>query len=254
MILELLMIILICVVLASVTYHRGMLDAGGSSTAFVMGIIIGIFGGIEWILLLLIFLASAFLATRYKFNYKKEHGFQEGKKGERGVVNVLANGIVPTLLAVFHNPGNSLNPVSFSVFPYKIVVFLFITSVACAASDTLASEMGILSDKTYLITNLKRVKPGINGGVSLYGEMWAFIGAAYTFGISFVVFYILEGMFIDTSLIIFGIFIGFMSCQIDSILGAVFERKGLIGKSTVNLIAVSVSILIAGAIIWLIKF
>ena len=254
MILELLTIIFICVVLSAVTYHKGMLDAGGSATAFGMGIIIGLFGGIEWILLLLIFLASAFLATRYKFNYKKEHGFQEGKKGERGVINVLANGLVPTLLALIHNSGNSLNPVSFSMFPYKIVAFLFITSVACAASDTLASEMGILSDKTYLITTLKRVKPGTNGGISLYGEMWAFIGAAYTFAISFIVFYILEGLFIDISLIIFGIFIGFMSCQIDSIIGAVLERKGLIGKSTVNLVAVSVSIIIAGTIIWLIRF
>lgn len=254
MILELLVIILICIVLASVTYLRRMLDSGGSIAAFFIGIVIGIFGGIEWILLLLVFLGSAFLATRYKFNYKKEHGFQEGKKGERGAINVLANGLVPMSLALLHNPANSLDPISIGLFEYKIVTFLFITSVACAASDTLASEMGILSDKTYLITNLKRVKPGTNGGVSLFGEIWAFIGAAYTFAISFIVFYILDGIYIKPSLMIFGIAVGFMSCQIDSIIGAIFERRGLIGKSTVNLLAVSISIIITGAILWLIKF
>lgn len=231
-----------------------MLNIGGSVTAFGIGIIIGVFGGIEWILLLLIFLGSAFVATRYKFNYKKEHGFQEGKKGERGTVNVLANGLVPMFLAFLHNPANSLNPLDTGLFPYKIVAFLFITSVACAASDTLASEMGILSDKTYLITSFERVEPGTNGGISLYGETWALIGAAYTLGVSFLVFYLLEGVFIEPSLMLFGVSIGFISCQIDSILGALLERKGLIGKSTVNLLAVSVSIIIAGAILWLIKF
>ncbi len=254
MILELITIIIICVILATVTYYKGMLDLGGSSTAFAIGIIIGIFGGLEWILLLLIFLGSAFLATRYKFSYKKEHGFQEGRKGERGAVNVLANGLVPITLALLHNPINSLNPLGIGLVQYDIISFLFITSIACAASDTLASEMGILSDKTYLITSFKRVEPGTNGGVSLYGEIWALIGAAYTFGVSFIVFFILKDMYIEPSLMIFGISIGFMSCQIDSILGAVLERRGLIGKSTVNLLAVSISIIIMGAILWLIKF
>lgn len=250
-ILEIGLVISICLILASITYIRGMLNLSGSITAFILGIIIGVQGGLLWILLLLIFLASSFAATRYKFAYKKGLNVQEGKKGERGAINVVANGIVPTFLAFFSIPLNSSNLLGLGYIPYKISLFLFVTSIACAASDTLASEMGILSRKTYLIINGKKVPPGTNGGISLFGELWAFIGSFYTYFVSFFMIFLFEGWHFSHRWIIFGIFIGFISCQIDSLLGATLERNGYIGKSTVNLIAISIIIIITGGIIWI---
>ena len=253
-ILDIGLIVLICIILASITYVRGLLDLSGSVTAFIVGIIIGLQGGILWIFLLLIFLASSFLATRYKFNYKKKIDAQEGKKGERGVTNVLANGLVPMILAVLHTSNNSSNILTVGIIPHNIVVFLFITSIAGAAADTLASEMGILSRKTYLITSGEKVKPGTNGGISFRGELWAFVGSLYTFIVAFAVFGIFESYFIPLRWIIIGNVMGFISCQIDSLLGATLERKDIIGKSTVNLFAITISIIITGVIIWIIKF
>lgn len=250
---EITLILSICGILASVTYWRRLLNRGGSITALIIGVIIGIEGGILWIVLLLIFLGSSFLATRYKFNYKKEKGFQEGDRGERGTVNVLANGLVPLFLSLIHL--DTLNNILFfEIIPHKLGTILFITAVAGAAADTLASEMGILSDKTYLITSFKRVKSGINGGISLLGELWALIGAGYTFFISFLVFNYIEGLFISPWVLLIGVFISFFSCQIDSFFGATLERKGYIGKSTVNLMAISISVTIMGGILCLIGF
>ncbi len=241
------LVVLICSILAVLTYWKGLLNMGGALTAFVVGLIIGIEGGLIWIFLLLIFLLSAFLATKYKFTYKVELGAQQGKRGERGAINVLANGIVPVAISL-------LPRLSSSVFTPEITRALFVGAVAAAASDTLASEMGLLSKKTYLITDLKPVKPGTNGGVSLYGELWSFIGSGYTFLVSYIIFWLFDHDPFTVQMALLGTLIGFMSCQIDSVLGATLERKGVIGKSSVNLLSISISVTIFWVISWLLKF
>lgn len=248
-------IVLICLLLAYITYTKNLLNLSGSVTAFIIGIILAFQGGLTWIILLLFFLGSAFIATRYRFQYKKERGFQEGNRGERGIKNVLANGMIPVLLALFHIPNHDANLLHHIGFlEHELAIFLFITAVAGAASDTLASEMGILSDKTYLITNLKKVTPGVNGGVSIYGEIWALIGSLYTFTVAYTFFFIFDGDVLPMNWILIGIIMGVVSCQIDSLLGALFERKGYIGKSTVNLLSISISVTITGMIIWMIGY
>lgn len=251
-VLDIALIIIICSIFALITYKKGMLDISGATTAFTVGLILGTMGGVLWIILLLIFLASAFLATRYKFNYKESRGIQEGKKGERGVINVLANGLVPVVIALFSVPSSGDNLLGLGFIPHDIAIFLFVTAIACAASDTLASEMGVLSDRVYLITSFERVEPGTNGGISLKGQFWAFAGSAYTFFIAFLLFHVLSDISLPSSWPVIGIAMGFISCQIDSILGATAERKGLIGKSSVNFTAISLSVLITGLILWLI--
>ncbi len=253
-ILEIVFILIICSIFALITYRKGMLDVGGSVTAFFIGAVLGFFGGIWWIFLLLVFLASAFLATRYKFQYKRSKGVQEGSKGERGFINVLANGSVPVIIALFHAPPDGNNILGLGLLEHKLAVFLFITAVACAASDTLASEMGILSDRTYLITNGKRVPAGTNGGISLLGQLWALFGSFYTFLVAFFVFHFICSISLSYSWVVLGISMGFVSCQFDSVLGAAFERKGLLGKSSVNMTAIALSITITGVILWLMAY
>ncbi len=245
-------IFLICLVLALLTYHKKLLNLSGAVTAFFMALFIGFQGDIILILLLLIFLLSSFLATKYKFSYKEERGIQEGLEGERGWINVLANGAVPVGILLFSESGPILD---IGFLGSEVVFTLFVASIAAAASDTLASEMGMTSDKTYLITNFKKVKPGVNGGVSLYGEFWAFIGSLYSFSVIQIILYIFRpGSMIPSVIFITGILIGFMSCQIDSVLGATLERKGIMGKSMVNFTAIFTSIMIFGGILWLIGY
>jgi uncharacterized protein (TIGR00297 family) len=234
-------VLLACLALALLAHWRRVLTPAGSLAAFVVGMVIGIAGGLSWILLLLIFLVTSFAATRYRFKLKKRRGVQEGKRGERTWRNVAANGLVPTLMALLvldNAPWPTLDRYTGSV--------LFLCAVAIAASDTLASELGVLSKRTWLITSRKRVRAGVNGGVSYPGEFWALTAALYV-GISGV---LLMGYFEpdigfewwDVALVTV---IGFIGCQVDSVIGATIETKGHVSKLTNNLISITLGTVLA---------
>src|SRR5438876_9638463 len=86
--------------LSALAYRRNVLTWDGSLAAFVVGMVIGIFGDVTWLFLLLFFLLSSFLATRYRFALKEALGVQEGLRGERKSTNVFANGFDPVDVVV----------------------------------------------------------------------------------------------------------------------------------------------------------
>lgn len=230
--LEGLIIAVLVIFLGSLSYYYKILDLGGSIVSVIMGLIVGIFGSIYWLILLVIFVLLSYVATKYKYNIKKEKGVAEGKSGERGFRSVLANGLVPILIAL----------VPISLFTGSL---LYITSLSAATSDTVASEFGESSDKAYLITNLKKVKAGTNGGISLFGEAWAFAGAGIVSIFAFIIFYAAGIWKLDDYyFIIIATVFGFIGCQIDSVLGAVFENRNLLTKGQVNFLQISISTII----------
>jgi len=115
--------------------------------------------------------------------------------------------------------------------------------MAVLCSDTLASELGVFY-KAYLITNLKEVPPGTDGGISKMGEIYAFIGALAPSLIAMIIFLYGCVWTFNIYYIIYPTILGFVGCQIDSLLGATLERKGYIGKGMVNLISIFVCMLI----------
>jgi len=242
-----LLIVAICIVLCLMAYYKGLLNLSGSIMAMIFGIIIGLAGGITWILLLFIFLVTSFAATRYKFNIKVKKGIQEGRRGERTWVNVVANGIVPLLIAVLtmdNLPFQGLDKTTGSV--------LFLSAVAVAAADTLASELGVLSKRTWLITTMKPVRAGIDGGISLLGQASAAAAAFYTAIIGCLIFILIDGLALNWLHIILIIDIGFLGCQIDSVIGATIETKGYVSKLTNNLISIASGTVIAWLVmIWI---
>ena len=247
-------VLVLCVILCVLAYWEKVLDLWGTILAFFIGAIIGIFGGILWLALLLFFLITSFLATRYKYTFKTERGVQEGKKGERHFKNVLANGFIPAFIAL----------ISFEDFHFIenkwMAEVAFISVIAVAAADTVASELGVMSDKTYLITNpKKRVKPGTSGGISVLGQIWAIMASTYTavfawivlFLIPFTFFFSDDGLYHFASpsnsyaLIVIPLIVGFVGCQIDSVLGATLEQKGWLTNEGVNIAATSLGGLLA---------
>jgi uncharacterized protein (TIGR00297 family) len=243
-VLELLVSLLFCVLLAVFAYWREILDTKGAALAFVIGIIIAIFGNIYWLITLICFLIVTYIVTKLDFSYKQTYGLAQGKKGERNATNVLANGSIPAVIAVF----------SFQL-GYPLAGLLFICSVCIPASDSFANEIGVLSNKTYLITKLsKRVRPGTDGGVSRLGQAAAFIGALIPALLGWVliseynnnIFSVTtqEQMPMTFWTIAIPVIIGFIGCQIDSILGATLQQRKLISNDGVNFFSILIGILL----------
>ena len=224
-------------VLSALAFRRDVLTWDGSLAAFVVGMVIGIFGDVTWLFLLLFFLLSSFLATRYKFALKESLGVQEGVQGERRSTNVLANGIALMGVAVL----SLTTPSSFSKVVSGVV---FLSALSVAGSDTLASEIGVLSRRTVLITNGKPVPPGTDGGVSWLGTSCALAAAAYTSVVGWIVLSYLArtyglqpSMPMSPAYLLIPLAVGFIGCQIDSVIGATLERRGIVNKKTNNLIS-----------------
>lgn len=235
----------LCGALSTIAFRKEVLSLGGTLAAFGVGMVIGIAGNVTWLLLLLFFLLSSFLATRYRFALKEAMGVQEGTRGERRAANVLANGIAPMVVALASLPDAS-------VFPKSVSGIVFLATLSVAGADTLASEIGVLSRRTYLITNLKRVPPGTDGGVSPLGQLCALGAALYTAVIGwFALFYVAEVYALlptvpaATAFTIIPILVGFTGCQVDSLLGATLERRGLISKKFVNLVSTGTGAVLA---------
>jgi len=232
-----------CTAMAVASYVRKIFDLSGSVSAFIVGMVIGLCGDILWLVLLLVFLITSFGATKYRFEWKKSEGFQEGAKGERSWRNVAANGAIPTLIAFFSFVAQATDA---SFFPKDIASYLFVSAIAVAASDTAASEIGIVDPRVYMITTFERTKRGTDGGVSLTGQLAAFIAAAYTSAVAYVVFAVFnDSLLAGPATVFVPMLCGFLGCQIDSVIGATLERDGRIGKLGNNFSSIGLGTLLA---------
>ena len=203
----------------------GIFDLKGGIGAAVIGGIIVFSTDIEWLSLMLIFAIASFIVTRMWFSYKKNMQEQEGKHGERGVSNVFYAGLIGVIIAVASAFSNSLHLSGVHFFE------LFAVSFAVITSDTFASEVGVIDSNVRLITNMQKVSPGTNGGISLTGTVASIIGALII-GVSFSLlayehFVLYKVLFITA--------MGFLGNLVDSLLGATLERAGRLTKGTVNL-------------------
>ncbi len=241
--------------LALIGYKKKSLDLSGAVSASLVGVLT-IFSGVRYGLTLAFFFFSGSAVTKVQSEVKKqvdEH-FKEGGV-LRDFVQVMANGLVPTMLAaaslyslgglsfianttgagafaeaIISSGGSnsSMNNATTKVASTLAVAFL--SYFSCCGGDTFASELGVLSkSKPRLITTFcrKEVEPGTNGGVSLLGVVasifgglvaasgWA-LGAYITSGVRTEILYAL----------IIGAFGGFFGSFVDSVLGATVQYSG----------------------------
>lgn len=215
-------LILILLFVLSQLLH--LFDVKGSVVAVIVGAIISFTGGIEWLILLIVFASVSQVATKIGFKRKLAKQEQEGTIGERKVSNVVYGGAIGVIIAILS-----------VVIPYKFPYFvLFAAAFAAIASDTFASEIGLLDDKTYLITNFKRCKTGTNGGISVTGTLASLLGSALIALTYYILTHGRNGDIAFTSIVVIT---GFLASQFDSILGAVYENRGKLNKGAVNLLA-----------------
>ena len=218
-----LIFLMICVIFGIIVYLSGALDLLGSSFVTIIGMFIVITRGFNWLTILLLFLFLGSVFTKFKSDYKRRIGL---KHEQRTVKNVVSNGIVPVVMALFGNYAG------------------FIGAIATATADTMASEIGVLS-KPILITSRERVKPGTDCGISVLGTAAGLIGAL----IIGLTAYLLNVSPELSHSILIALFAGMIGCFADSLLGATLERSGLFNNEHVNLSATIVGALVGIIII-----
>ncbi|WP_330631751.1 DUF92 domain-containing protein [Halocatena halophila] len=200
-----------------------------SITGMLSGVVIAfvtiVLGGFEWFAVLIAFFGGGGLVTKFRYETKRDRGLAQDNEGARGGGNVIANSLV-ALLAVLGNATAEFIGLSPSVF-----VLAFAGAVATAMSDTLSSEIGGLYGPPRLITTLKPVAPGTDGGVTLQGFFAGIAGAGVIALLSIGLF---DSVTIAGSLIV--VAAGTIGMLVDSLLGATIEGAAL-GNMGVNFLA-----------------
>ncbi|MCD6522934.1 MAG: DUF92 domain-containing protein [Candidatus Diapherotrites archaeon] len=213
--------LLLPLIVGIVAYGTGSLDLLSSITGIVMGYTIIFARGFDWFLVLLFFFVLSIAATRYKYKRKERYHVSQKK---RTVENVLGNGLVAVACAVYGN------------------IYGFFGAISTATSDTVSSELGVLSkDDPIDILTGRTVRRGANGGISVLGNV-AMFASSFILSLSAIV------LFNDFLLFWIALWSGIFGCIIDSIFGSWLENKGVIGNSLVNFIA---TVFGAGMAIWL---
>ena len=226
-----------------VSRQAKMLDTPGIIAATALGFVVGALGHWTWLLILLGFLLASHKATKWRFDEKKARGMSESEDGHRSYGNVIANGGLPGLVAIF----------AFITEDWYNGLWMFSAAVAVASADTFASEIGCLDDNVRMITTMKPCKPGMNGGFSASGQKAAFVGSSMIAGLTFLAWMATNASVDDLQTgfikIILVAIIGWLGCQMDSLLGAVFENRGYLTKGGVNGISITCGMLAMWAIL-----
>ncbi|GBE82890.1 hypothetical protein SCP_0412770 [Sparassis crispa] len=232
------------------------LSPSGALAAFVVGftmmaVPLRVFG-----VSLIVFYLVGSRATKIGKQLKAtlEDGHQEA--GYRSAAQVLCNSlsalVASILWSAFFVPNSLASSVLAGAFePQKSYDFaqwcpltppesaawsrplLFVTlgHFACCLGDTLASELGILSrSPPILITTLKPVPPGTNGGMSVTGTL-ASLGGGLIMGLTVAVSLLVESsacrvQWVDVllPLLAWGTAAGGMGSLLDSLMGATIQR------------------------------
>ena len=195
----------------------------------VYGLAIWRLRGVEWILVLFVFLVTSLYATycgRGKDGKKHEH---------RGADNVLSNGFVPFMSAVFG-------------FPY-----FYLGGISAALADTLASEIGKLSKEApvMIVNPRKKVEAGLNGGVTKLGTFASIMGGVIIAFLSLVFYDCFAVSGVSAYVLFFAVVMGgVFGSVVDSVLGQVYENRGMMTNGSVNFAATLCGGIITTAIVF----
>jgi uncharacterized protein (TIGR00297 family) len=233
---ELQRILLICIfalVLGIGAYWAKAADSDAVLSETIVCLLVILFAGLSWFILLLAFYLLGGAFTRYGYAHKHRLGIAQSHGGVRGYKNVYSNSLAPLVLAI-----------CYGVYGSDVFIYAFIASVATANGDTLASEIGETSrSKPIMITTFRQTEPGVDGGVTPLGEAASLAGAL-------IIGLLATGMGMAGA---FGIVVaaigGFLGTNFDSLLGATLQSRGILSNNGVNLAATAFGALV-GAALW----
>lgn len=203
-------------ILAILGYLFNAISFNGIFATIFIGTTIATSGTIPtWSSIIFLFGSSLFIQLVKKLFFSsslKQEDYRHEKKGPRDATQILANTLPATLALLLY----------FNTFQH-IFLLAYLASLAGATADTWGSEIGILSKKPPIdIIRLKKIPPGISGGISLLGLSFSFFGSCSSL-IVFLFFNLFSTSQLTLLEISIVIIIGFLASIIDSILGSLFQ-------------------------------
>lgn len=203
----------------------GYLIKGVNVSGLISGVIIGsgiwIFTDYKGFIALLAFFLMGTISTKIGYSKKKMLGIEETGEGARSYKNVLGKGLSPFLFSILSLL--SKNPLLFSV--------AFYSSLCAGTFDTVSSELGkTFGKRTISPLNLKEIKKGEPGGISIEGLIFGLISSF----IFIIICFLLNPSF-PFKLFLFTLIISsLLSNIIESYISIFLENKGLITNEITN--------------------
>lgn len=153
-------IILTPIVIAFAKTKNGLTDL-----AIIAAILVDLFVSVSLgnfgFVILLLFFALSLLADKIKKRFGKQRPVDEALKGDcRDHMQVIANGLVPSLSAILFFATRS-----------PVFVMAFVASMSEALADTVGSALGAFSKKTFDLFRWRECENGLSGGMSLVGTL-----------------------------------------------------------------------------------
>jgi len=204
----------------------------GAVTGGIIGLLIYKGAGLTGLLLLATFFIVGTAATKWQAGKKPNIGAVDKNDDQRTAGQVLANGGVAAVLGLVA----WLSPDKVGAAQLVIA-----GSLAAATADTLSSELGMIyGSRFFNILTFKKDECGRDGVISMEGTLIGLIGAMLIAG----AYSAMIGWSLSFYLIVLA---GLIGNLVDSVLGALLERRGLMGNNAVNFLNT-----LAGALIcWL---
>ena len=233
---------LINFILISLFFRVPLMTKGGWISAGVLGSIL--WGCLSWQgwTSVVIYLLLGSLVTKIGYKFKKEKGIAEKRGGRRGPENVWGSAATGLFFAIM---------IKLELENLGFFQVGFAASFAAKLADTFGSEIGKrFGSNTYLITSLRKVDRGTEGGISLEGTLASALGSIFMS----LIMYALAIISTKNQLIIVSIS-GFLATLSESIIGAKYQEKYKLSNELVNSIQTSISSIIAISILlYLSKF
>lgn len=208
---------------------RGVTRSGAVAGAIVCFALFAGAGPGAFAALLTVF-ALTWTATRFGLSRKQRLGTAERGEG-RTAAQVLANiGVAATCSMLYAALGA------------PVLLLAMVAALAEAAADTVSSECGqALSGNARLITTFECVPAGTDGGITLGGTLSGGLAATLVSAVT-----VFAGILPSRWLWIAAL-AGVLGMLIDSLLGALCERRGWLGNDAVNFTSTAFAGVIATA-------